>query len=666
MKIATYNINGINGRLDILLRWLKEAQPDIVCLQELKSENHKFPEGAINGAGYQAIWHGQKSWNGVAILSKTEIRELRNDLPGEDEEFTHSRYIEGFINGIVIGCIYLPNGNPFPGPKFEYKLRWFNRLAAHAKDLVNRDLPVILIGDYNVMPTELDTYKPEKYLENALFRPESRKAYQDLVNQGWTDAIRTLYPKERVYTFWDYLRDAYGRNAGLRLDHFLLNKKVAGRLAAAEVDKEVRGWKGASDHAPVWIELADENLPEPKRSAQKTETLEAQMKNAESGKTVNGLPLADLTTLLWYAPKSKIPSDIKPMKATLVDSPFDDPGWIYEIKWDGYRAVAIIDKGKAELISRNNLPFDQFSPVNELLENWQLNAVLDGEIVALNDQGNANFSALQNWRNSKTAKLSYFVFDILWYDGKLLTGLPLYQRRQILKSVLPDNSELIRVSQSFEVNGIDFFESAKKMKLEGIIAKRADSVYNSDARSREWLKIKAKRRQEVVIAGFTKNEGTGKYFSALAIGVYDQKGVLRYIGKVGTGFNDTKQKEMMTQFKPLITAEGPFDIEPDVDEPSQFRPKRLGAKATWLKPELVCEVEFAEITSDGKVRQASFKGMRSDKNSKDVVMEIEADTEEVVDEANIQSDVKEVAEQTPQTPVKKQVSQKQVNPLQTF
>lgn len=267
MKIATYNINGINGRLEILLRWLKEAQPDIVCLQELKSENHKFPENEIAKAGYQAIWHGQKSWNGVAILSKTDIRELRNDLPGEDEEFTHSRYIEAFINGIVIGCIYLPNGNPYPGPKFDYKLRWFQRLSEHAQDLVNRDLPVILIGDYNVMPTELDTYKPEKYVDNALYRIESRKAYKNLVNQGWTDAIRSLYPNERIYTFWDYLRDAYGRNAGLRLDHFLLNKKVAGRLSAAEVDKHVRGWKGASDHAPVWIELADNNLPPRKQSA---------------------------------------------------------------------------------------------------------------------------------------------------------------------------------------------------------------------------------------------------------------------------------------------------------------------------------------------------------------------------------------------------------------
>lgn len=666
MKIATYNINGINGRLDILLRWLKGAQPDILCLQELKAENHKFPEKEINKAGYHAIWHGQKSWNGVAILSKTEIRELRTDLPGEDDEYTHSRYIEAFVNGIVIGCIYLPNGNPWPGPKFDYKLRWFERLAEHAKDLVNRELPVILIGDYNVMPTELDTYKPEKYLENALFRPETRAAYKALLDQGWTDAIRTLYPDERIYTFWDYLRDAYGRNAGLRLDHFLLNKDVAARLADGAVDKQVRGWKGASDHAPVWIELADRDLPIITNTA---EALEKQITDAEKGKGDSKPSAADLKTLLKDAPKAKLPSNIKPMKATLVDAPFDDPGWIYEIKWDGYRAVSIVNDGSANLISRNNLPFDQFSPINDLLESWKKNVVLDGEIVVLNQDGNANFGALQNWRNTKNAQLVYFVFDILWYEGKLLTGLPLNIRREILKNVLPSTNDLIRVSQAFEVNGISFFESAKKMKLEGIIAKRADSLYTSDARSREWLKIKAKRRQEVVIAGFTRNDGTVKNFSALAIGVYDQKGVLRYIGKVGTGFNDMKQKEMMAQFKPLITNESPFDIEPDVDEPSQFRPRRLGAKATWLKPELVCEVEFAEITSDGKVRQASFKGMRSDKNPKDVIMEMEADTDAVVEEVGLKADISAAGTELPKVkankPRKPKSDQKPANLLIT-
>ncbi len=254
MKIATYNINGINGRLHTLLRWLAEEKPDIVCLQELKAPDNLFPQSALLGVGYHAIWHGQKSWNGVAILSKHEIRETRRGLDGEPED-THSRYIEAFINGIVIGCLYLPNGNPWPGPKFDYKLRWMEQLQAHANKLLSFDLPVALVGDYNVMPTELDTYKPEKYLGNALFRPESRKAYKTLVDSGWTDAIRQLHPEERIYTFWDYLRNAYGRNAGLRLDHFLLNRQLAPKLISAGVDKHVRGWDHSSDHAPAWITI---------------------------------------------------------------------------------------------------------------------------------------------------------------------------------------------------------------------------------------------------------------------------------------------------------------------------------------------------------------------------------------------------------------------------
>ena len=257
MKIATYNVNGVNGRLSVLLRWLNEAKPDIVCLQELKAPNEKFPLSAINDAGYSVKWHGQKSWNGVAILSKVgEIQELRRVLPGDPED-SHSRYIEAIVNNMVIGCLYLPNGNPWPGPKFEYKLRWFKRLTAHAKKLLAQKVPVALIGDFNVMPTELDVYKPERWVNDALFRIEVRDAFKKIVDQGWTDAIRKLYPKERIYTFWDYFRNAYQRNAGLRIDHFLLSSQLKRRLVNAGVDKEVRGWEKTSDHAPVWIELKD-------------------------------------------------------------------------------------------------------------------------------------------------------------------------------------------------------------------------------------------------------------------------------------------------------------------------------------------------------------------------------------------------------------------------
>jgi len=257
MRIATYNVNGVNGRLPVLLRWLEETKPDVVCLQELKAPQEKFPEQAINDAGYTAIWHGQKSWNGVAILARGhEIKELKRGLPGDPDD-DQSRYIEAFVNGVVVACLYLPNGNPAPGPKFDYKMRWFQRLADHAAGLLKSGLPVVLTGDYNAIPTELDAYKAERWVEDALFRPETRLAFKALVEQGWTDAIRKLYPGEIVYTFWDYFRNAYGRNAGLRIDHFLLSPDVDNRLLAGGVDHHVRGWEKSSDHGPVWIEIAD-------------------------------------------------------------------------------------------------------------------------------------------------------------------------------------------------------------------------------------------------------------------------------------------------------------------------------------------------------------------------------------------------------------------------
>lgn len=255
MRIATYNVNGINGRLPVLLRWLNETQPDIVCLQELKAPQENFPEQSIKDAGYNVIWHGQKSWNGVAILTRgIEIKERRRVLPGDPEDL-HSRYIEAEVDGLIVGGLYLPNGNPAPGPKFDYKLGWMERLIIHAGDLMASDLPVVLTGDYNVIPTEIDAYKPERWVQDALFRPETRAAFQRLLDQGWTDAIRKLHPQETIYTFWDYFRDAYGRNAGLRIDHFLLSPQLNGRLKSAGVDRHVRGWEKSSDHGPVWIEL---------------------------------------------------------------------------------------------------------------------------------------------------------------------------------------------------------------------------------------------------------------------------------------------------------------------------------------------------------------------------------------------------------------------------
>jgi exodeoxyribonuclease III len=268
MKIATFNVNGVNGRLPVLLRWLKETSPDVVCLQELKSET--FPQSAVRAAGYEAIWQGERSWNGVAILTRGKaLVETRRALPGDVDD-THSRYIEAAVDGLLIGCLYLPNGNPVQSEKFGFKLSWFERLIAHAAELLSTGAPVVLAGDYNVMPNELDVYKPERWVNDALFRVEVREDFRRLVAQGWTDALRTLHPGERIYTFWDYFRNAYARDAGLRIDHLLLSPSVAARLKAAGVDRDVRGWEKASDHAPVWIELKDAAAEQPKRTGSRS------------------------------------------------------------------------------------------------------------------------------------------------------------------------------------------------------------------------------------------------------------------------------------------------------------------------------------------------------------------------------------------------------------
>jgi exodeoxyribonuclease-3 len=257
MKIATFNVNGVTARLPELLAWLDRTRPDIVCLQELKAPQERFPEDALQAAGYGSIWHGQKSWNGVAILARgSQPTERRRVLPGDPKDL-HSRYIEATVENIVVGCLYLPNGNPAPGPKFDYKLAWFERLHEHAAALLADKKAAVLVGDYNVIPTELDVYAPERWVDDALFRPEVREAYSRLVAQGWVDALRKLHPEQRIYTFWKYLRNAFERDAGLRIDHFLLSPKLAKRLTGAGVDRDVRGRAKASDHAPVWITLAD-------------------------------------------------------------------------------------------------------------------------------------------------------------------------------------------------------------------------------------------------------------------------------------------------------------------------------------------------------------------------------------------------------------------------
>ena len=256
MKIATFNVNNISKRLPNLLAWLKSSQPDVACLQELKATDAAFPAEVLNSVGYSAVWRGERSWNGVAILARgVEPVLIRDFLPGDPTD-GQSRYIEAAVNGVVIASLYLPNGNPQPGPKFDYKLDWFDRLLEHAAELLNQEVPVVLAGDYNVVPTDFDIYSVKSFVKNALLQPAPRAAYAKLLEMGWTDGLRELHPDQPMFTFWSYLRNRWPRDAGLRLDHLLLSPTIAQRLKAAGVDREIRGEPDASDHAPAWIELA--------------------------------------------------------------------------------------------------------------------------------------------------------------------------------------------------------------------------------------------------------------------------------------------------------------------------------------------------------------------------------------------------------------------------
>ncbi|WP_316842389.1 DNA ligase D [Pedobacter gandavensis] len=327
-----------------------------------------------------------------------------------------------------------------------------------------------------------------------------------------------------------------------------------------------------------------------------------------------------LQKLMKKGVKTPFFDKVKPMLATLLDEPFDEPGWLYEVKWDGYRALAFLQKSNVKLKSRNDQSYkDKFYPIYQALKEWGIKAVVDGEVVVLNKNGTANFGALQNWRSEADGELRYYVFDILWYDGYDLRGLPLLDRKAILAEVVPSQSPIL-LSQDFETSGIAFLDAAKRAGLEGILAKRIDSLYQSGNRNADWLKIKSNQRQEVIIAGFSKNEGSPKPFSSLLVGVFE-KGKLRYTGKIGTGFSLKTQNELMEQFQPLIVEECSFATEPDVNKANPFRYQAPKVTATWLKPELICEVSFTEMTTEGLMRHPSFEGMREDKAAEEVVLE---------------------------------------------
>lgn len=338
------------------------------------------------------------------------------------------------------------------------------------------------------------------------------------------------------------------------------------------------------------------------------------------------------TDLLKKGTKKKFYTSVKPMLATLVDKPFDLEGWSYEVKWDGYRAVAFINKDVVELKSRNDKSFNEkFYPVYDAIKKWKVNAIVDGEIVVVNKEGISDFGALQNWRSEADGMLLFYLFDILWFNGVDITNLELTERREILMSIIPD-STIIRISADFDTSGVEFLATARKMGLEGIMAKKKSSTYQTGLRTKDWLKIKANKRQEVVIGGYTNNEGSDRLFSSLLVGVYDNEKFI-YTGKVGTGWGVKLQKEMLEKFKPLIVENSHFYQKPDVNKPSRFRPAPPNARVTWLKPELVCEVSFTELTTDGIMRHPSFEGMRLDKMPKDIALEKEEPIGNVVEKS---------------------------------
>lgn len=613
MKIATYNVNGISTRLPQLLTWLARESPDVACLQELKGDNNRFPAGALEKAGYGAIWHGQSSWNGVAILTRGAApKEVRRGLPGDPSD-DHSRYIEAEVNGILVACLYLPNGNPQPGPKYEYKLRWFERLIRHARKLWNSGGPVVLAGDFNVVPTDFDIYNPKSWKKDALLQPEVRAAYARLLKQGWLDALRALHPEEAIYTFWDYFRNHWQRNAGLRIDHLLLSRELQKRLVGADVDRWVRGEPHASDHAPVWIELKETGAVKKSQSSAKRKA----SSRAKASKTRTDKPVAASgsptpSPMPEDATRKAAPSTLKPVLATLADRPPSDPGsWIFEVKFDGYRILANIHGTRVRLITRNGHDWTEKLPhLAKALQSMQLKSGwLDGEIVMLNERGTSGFQELQNaFDSAQTADIVYFLFDLPYYDGYDLTAVPLERRRELLRSVLRNAKAPIRFSEAFDAPPTELVSSACKLGLEGIIGKRRDSHYSS-RRSPDWIKLKCAQRQEFVVGGWTDPKGSRSGLGSLLLGVHDAQGKLLYAGKVGSGFNDSALSQVSSRLKRLATPKSPFKSR--IPESSVH----------WVKPKLVAEVTFSEWTAGGHLRHPVFHALRTDKPAKAIVRE---------------------------------------------
>lgn len=489
-------------------------------------------------------------------------------------------------------------------------------------------------GGGTVMVWDEGTYTP--------FEPESEDLKiqeKQLLHQLHTGKLKFILSGKKLKGAFALVK-AYGKGENTWLlmkledkyaqteDILLKDKSVLSRKSIAQIEKHPDQIYGKT------------KSPKAKPQAPKAEKIKKGLKTEAQSIQPAG---NSFQSLVKKGVKAPFFDQLKPMLATLVNEAFDEPGWLYEVKWDGYRVLSFMNADKVELKSRNNQPYNEkFYPIYHELKSWGINAIIDGEMVVLNEKGSADFGALQNWRSEADGELRYCVFDLLWYDGFDLRGLSLVDRKAILAELVPDRSPVI-LSKDFETSGIDFLDAAKRAGLEGVIAKRKDSQYHTGNRTLDWLKIKANQRQEVVIGGFTKNEGSPKPFSSLLVGVFEKE-KFKYTGKIGTGFSLKTQKELLSQFQPLIVAESPFSTQPDVNKASPFRYHALNAVATWLKPELICEVSFTEMTADGLMRHPAFEGMRSDKNPEEVLLEKAVPRNQVIDKNTMETKKKKIGD----------------------
>jgi bifunctional non-homologous end joining protein LigD len=612
VRVATWNINNVTRRLDQLLDWLARTRPDVVALQELKTPTADFPTEALQAAGYHSLVVGQKTWNGVALLSRRELVPVLSALPGDPTD-KEARYIEAASGGVLFSCLYLPNGNPQPGPKFDYKLRWFERLRTRAAALWATGEPVVLLGDWNVVPTDADIYKPDTWRDDALLQPEAREAFAQVLGHGWTDVIKSVYPDKVPFTFWDYRRKRWERNAGLRIDHILLSASIT--VQDAGVDRDERGKEGSSDHAPVWATIT---VSKAKALTATTNKRSASRKLAPSDKarrpmqaTAPHSPMSE--PAMSKAVKAVFPQTLKPQLATLTAGPPASGSWVIEHKFDGYRAMVKIVAGKVQLFTRGGNDWtDKVKSLAKEVETIGIDqAWMDGEMVVMNEQGVPDFNRLQNaFDNSRTKDIVLYLFDLLFLGELDLRQVPLRDRRRLLRDLLKGNtSERIHFSEELPSTPAAVLRAACEMGLEGVMLKDAESHYVS-RRSESWLKLKCQRRQEFVVIGFTDRANSAGEVGSLLLGYYDDGGKLHFAGSVGTGWSSAQGRELHRQVVRIETA------APSLD-PKEVRPgrwsKRVRGAERWVRPEMVVEVAFGEWTPDGSVRHATFRGVRTDK-----------------------------------------------------